>query len=193
MRNRERPPWWRLVDWRVVAAVGLPVWAAAGVVVLGPASRAARVEGPPAPSPLAVAPAGPDEFVGPPKPPGEALPGGPLLWFHLTHIAAIPNRSPAVPAPDLLVAAAIEAQAGRAQRRDVAAAKPPPPETPARPAAPPAPKKAGPPVEINGCKTFDTFVAWRPSPAEAFKRAAKADKLVFVLHLAGNIEDDGFT
>ena len=28
MSHRPRVRWWRLIDWRVVAAAGLPVWAA---------------------------------------------------------------------------------------------------------------------------------------------------------------------
>ena len=45
----------------------------------------------------------------------------------------------------------------------------------------------------EGCKLHGTAVHFVKSPVEAFKQAAKRDKLVFVLHLSGNIEDDGFT
>src|SRR5207248_9906408 len=106
--------------------------------------------------------------------------------LHAPHADPGPNFTPALPAHDVLVAAVADAQIRRAK---TAAAKPPPPPAP----APAPPAKAGPPAEINGCKTFGTRVAWRPSPAEALKRAKEADKLAFVLHLAGNIEDDGFT
>jgi hypothetical protein len=114
----------------------------------------------------------------------ESQPGGPLLWFHVPHAAAAPHLSPAAPHRDLLTAAVLDARVRRVAAATAKAAPPPAAE-------PPAP--AGPPAEIDGCKTFDTYVAWRPSPAEALKRAKETDKLAFVLHLAGNIEDDGFT
>lgn len=44
-----------------------------------------------------------------------------------------------------------------------------------------------------GCKTHGTALHFVKSYDEAKRRAAKEQKLVFVLHLSGNIEDDGFT
>jgi len=189
MRNPARRSWWRLVDWRVVLAVGLPVWGTAGAVVLGPKPRPATAGPSPAqvrPGPARVEPNG---FVGPPAPPAETGPGGPLLWSNLPFAAVVPNLSPALPAPDLVLAAAVDARVRQEKDRARVAEIPPP----VVPAPQPNDVKPGPPGEIGGCKTYGTFVAWRTSPAEAFRKAAKADKLVFVLHLAGNIEDDGFT
>lgn len=45
----------------------------------------------------------------------------------------------------------------------------------------------------EGCKTHGTAIHFTKSTLEAIKRAKATDKLVFVLHLSGNIEDDGFT
>jgi len=44
-----------------------------------------------------------------------------------------------------------------------------------------------------GCQTHDTAVRFVKSPIEAMSRARREDKLVCVLHLSGNLEDDGFT
>lgn len=173
MRSRERPPWWRMVDWRVVAAVGLPVWAAAGGIAFGYKSRPAAAQRPADPPP---------EFVGPPAPPAETSPGGPLLWYHLA-AAVTPTAAAPRPDPTVLGLAGVEA---RLRRAEAAAEE-------ARKATAPRRRTGAPPAEIDGCKTFNTYVAWQSSPAEAMRRALEADKLAFVLHLAGNIEDDGFT
>jgi hypothetical protein len=45
----------------------------------------------------------------------------------------------------------------------------------------------------DGCKTFDTAVHFVKNYDEAKKRAGRQEKLVFVLHLSGNLDDDGFT
>ena len=44
-----------------------------------------------------------------------------------------------------------------------------------------------------GCQTHGTAVKFVKSPTEAMSRARREDKLVCVLHLSGNLEDDGFT
>jgi len=44
-----------------------------------------------------------------------------------------------------------------------------------------------------GCRQYHTAVDFYDSPAVAIKNAAKEDKLVFVLHVAGNFEEPGFT
>ena len=46
---------------------------------------------------------------------------------------------------------------------------------------------------VDGCQTFQTAVRFVKSPTEAMRRAREEDKLVYVLHLAGNLEDPGFT
>ena len=43
------------------------------------------------------------------------------------------------------------------------------------------------------CLQYRTAVDFYDSPAVASKNAAREDKLVFVLHVAGNFEEPGFT
>lgn len=210
--------WWRLVEWRVVAAVGLPVWAAVGgaVALHAPAGPEPppSVTGPPPifenAGPLGDVLEAPRSVEEPPAPPAGPL--GPLLWSHLAFAGAtgagdqpgMPPPHPLFPAPDRVWAAAVEGQVRTANRmlaqaklaQIPVAADPvevlrPVPRVVARQRA--KAERPAPPAEIGGCKTFDTFVAWRPSPQDALRRARAADKLVFLLHLAGNIEDDGFT
>jgi hypothetical protein len=49
------------------------------------------------------------------------------------------------------------------------------------------------PVKTPGCQQCGTAVDFFDSPAIADKNALKDDKLVFVLHVAGNFEEPGFT
>jgi hypothetical protein len=60
------------------------------------------------------------------------------------------------------------------------------------PAAAPEPVAAE-PVPPAACQRFGTAVDFVRSPAVAFARAAREQKLVMVLHLAGNFDDPGFT
>ncbi len=55
----------------------------------------------------------------------------------------------------------------------------------------PAEKKEAPPAAV--CSTFNTSVAFAVSPATAEKQAARDGKLVFLLHVSGDFEDDAFT
>ena len=70
-------------------------------------------------------------------------------------------------------------------RKPVALVPPAPvaPAAPVAPLAPPAPK----------CETFNTSVDFAVSPAAAEKQAAQDGKLVFLLHVSGDFEDDAFT
>jgi hypothetical protein len=223
MSARNRTSWWRLVNWKLVALVGLPAWAVVGGGVYhAHANRPAATPAPPEPPehPWHNIPIGPghplycgedpaEKFVGPPAPPadpvGEGRSGGgfgPGLWFNVTMVAGLPAAQPGMPPhhpllpdPDHLWAKVVEAQVRRANEM-VQQAKlanlPVNAELEFEP-KPVEKKKAGPPAEIGGCKTFETYLAFRKSPAEAFKLAKRDDKLVLMLHLAGNIEDDGFT
>jgi hypothetical protein len=49
------------------------------------------------------------------------------------------------------------------------------------------------PARNPGCQQYRTAVDFYDSPAVATKNAVKEDKLVFVLHVAGNFEEPGFT
>jgi hypothetical protein len=60
-------PWWRLIDWRLVAAVGLPLWTFAfGMMIPG---KSAETETSPPPAPVAVSPPQPelDNTIPPPR------------------------------------------------------------------------------------------------------------------------------
>ncbi len=164
MSHRPRVRWWQLIDWRVVAAAGLPVWAAVIGFVVWDKARPA--------TPAAVA----------------ALP------------------TPAVTVPVALpMAAPAEGQTEPPDSRVIVVPYPvPQPVKAVRPARdvpfwlrdesgePPAlePETADPDA---GCQTHGTAVKFVKSPTEAMSRARREDKLVCVLHLSGNLEDDGFT
>jgi hypothetical protein len=50
------------------------------------------------------------------------------------------------------------------------------------------------PVKVGNCNQFGTKVDFLMLPSKAFEMASKdKDKLVMVLHIAGNFEDRGFT
>ena len=49
------------------------------------------------------------------------------------------------------------------------------------------------PARTPGCQPCGTAVDFYDNPAIANKNALKDDKLVFVLHVAGNFEEPGFT
>jgi hypothetical protein len=68
----------------------------------------------------------------------------------------------------------------------------PPAPAAARPHdAPPAAPTLAPPAPT--CQTFNTSVAFAVSPAAAQQQAARDGKLVFLLHVSGDFEDDAFT
>jgi hypothetical protein len=78
--------------------------------------------------------------------------------------------------------------------------EPPPP--PVRPPSPPPADNTGEAFVDKGkgadnnsttCQRYGTSVDFVDSPTEAAARALKDNKLVFVLHVAGNFEDDKFT
>jgi hypothetical protein len=166
MSARPRARWWKMIDWRVVAAAGVPVWAAViGFVVWDksrsrPAAPTAVVRPSPVvpplplPSPAAVVPA-----------PQEASPGPQVI------VVPISVPQPA-PAPDARPARELPFWLSEAQTEDSG-------DEPRRPP--------------DGCETFGTAVNFVKSPTEAMRRAGAEDKLAFVLHLSGNLEDDGFT
>jgi hypothetical protein len=43
------------------------------------------------------------------------------------------------------------------------------------------------------CSNLGTHITFIADPPEAFKLAQQEQKLVFMLHLSGNFEDEGFT
>ncbi len=81
---------------------------------------------------------------------------------------------------------------------------PPPPATVIPPPQPPPPpvveaetmpvmQWAPRPPVCHAAKSYDTAVSFVTSPEEAAEQAKEEKKLLFVLHLSGNLEDDAFT
>jgi hypothetical protein len=48
-------------------------------------------------------------------------------------------------------------------------------------------------IDFVDCKRIETQVRFMKDPTDAFKRAKAEKKLVFVMHLSGNLEDKEFT
>lgn len=168
-----RRRWWQAVDWRTVAVAGLPMWGlVVGVVVWQKCTpkpvAAAPVEmtpAPTAPPPVEVAKA--PEVLPPPRPAEE-----PVKKLD-------PMVTKALADGGKLVLQSLFAGKGEDDRPLVDL----PPEV--------AGKK---PIKIpDGCKTYETAIHFMKNLETAQKKAKADDRLVFVLHLSGNIEDSGFT
>jgi hypothetical protein len=169
MSTRPRVRWWRLIDWRVVAAAGLPVWA----VVIG--------------------------FVAWDKVQHRSRPA--------THAVVVSLPTPAATVPVALPTSAPAADQ-EAESPDSRVIVVPYPVTRPVKAVRPAREvpfwlrdDSGEPLALEpesanpdaGCQSHGTAVKFVKSPTEAMGRARREDKLVCVLHLSGNLEDDGFT
>jgi hypothetical protein len=157
-----------MIDWRLVAAVGLPLWAFLLGIVL------ARKPSPPTPPPseppetAAIVPVPPEL---PPPAPAPALP--------------VPPKSPEVivrtqvqPLP-VVVPVPVASE----------------PVTAAAPAAPAA-EFTLPASEImpaDRCKTFNTKLRFHPDLTTAAEEAKTSRKMLLVLHISGNFDDPGFT
>jgi hypothetical protein len=152
-----------VIDWRVVAAAGVPVWAA----VIGFVAWDKTRPRPAAPAAVAALPALvlPAPVAPPPSEPAKQPPP-PVV------VVPVVMHQPAAPAPRRKVPFWLREEADEPRAED-----------------------AGEQVEApaDGCRTFDTAVRFVKSPTEAMGRARDEDKLVYVLHLSGNLEDEGFT
>jgi hypothetical protein len=62
-----------------------------------------------------------------------------------------------------------------------------------KPAALAEPRDDGDNFGFANCEKIGTNVKFMTEPPEAFKRARVEKKMVFVVHLSGNLEDPGFT
>jgi hypothetical protein len=106
--------------------------------------------------------------------------------------AAIPTpetSQPLIPAPEII-------QPAPPVPRSIQPAEPAP--TPAvEPVLLPVEKPAPRPLDDTSvCSTGDTYgtaVHFLNNPIDAGRQAARENKLLFVLHLSGNLEDDAFT
>lgn len=156
-------PWWKIVDWRIVLAVAVPAWLLVGGVLTMTLSKRDKT-----------------------------TVSDKIESFPITKTVQLPEIIPA-PRPVVEVAAvpsqvqidpALVTALSDSFRKFFASA----PQQPAV-AAIPARGKLIP----EGCQAHGTAVHFVKSPVEAFQEAANREKLVFILHLSGNIEDDGFT
>jgi hypothetical protein len=99
-----------------------------------------------------------------------------------------PDDPPSPPTPAAAAPAVPEPAAERAPAVRLRGLTPPAPEP--KPAAPPTPPAAAP---ARHAETYGTSVTFLDSPAEAARQASRENKLLFVLHIAGNFEESCFT
>lgn len=169
--------WRQVVDWRMVAVAGAPLWGVVGGLVAWQKLT---------PQAVAVAPvlvSQPPECTSPPAvellpPPRVEEPVNPFK------VVATTTAEPMPVAIDPEVAELVADGLKKAFWK-LLAGKP----EDGRATVVPLEKRDVP----AGCKTHGTALHFVKSFDEAKKRAAKEQKLVFVLHLSGNIEDDAFT
>jgi len=109
--------------------------------------------------------------------------------------------APAVPAAAATTTVIAEAPSAQAEA-EPAVEETPPILPPASRTPPPVPdaesdlRVADKPEACSTCTkkgTYGTSLVFADSPAEAAKQAAKENRLMFVLHISGNFEDDKFT
>ena len=189
-----------VVNWPVVYAAGGVAWLGVlGLVGLAvflnpspPPTEIVIVQQPPEPAPPAPGIESP--------PPTPAVPGPEILPEPRTVVFEEPP--PALLPTGLLPAAAVlRADLPHVPDAEVASAVPllppwqgppkPDVEFPAEPQTLPASEM--PPGKATVCEKFGTRVDFAPGPAEAARTALKERKLLFVVHIAGNFEDSGFT
>jgi hypothetical protein len=154
-------PWWALIDWRLVAAVGLPLWAFVfGIMVPRKPAPPVVVQAAPVAAPVPI--------VQPPPPPeDDAIPLPRAIVVRHAEPVTVPLVVP-VPVPG----------------EPPVVVKPPEFKLPDTERVP---------VAADRCQTFGTRVRFHRGPAEATEEAAKAKKMLFVLHISGHFEDPGFT
>jgi hypothetical protein len=163
----------QVVDWRLVAAIGLPIWAfVLGIVVMHkPASATPTpVEPPetvaktPAPQPPAPQPPAPQPAPAP-APTTEAL-RNPHEAAARTTFQTVPVVVPILPRAEP-VAATIAPAEFRLPASEV--------------------------MPADRCKTFDTKIRFHPDVTAAADEAKTSKKMLLVLHISGNFDDPGFT
>ena len=170
-------PWWKIVNWRIVLAVGVPFWLLVGAGVYLATPNPATPER--LPHRTSLPPLGVQSH------PFERQPYSPLT------VEVAPSPRPVIE----VVAAPREVKAGASVFAMVKLLADTIKGSQSPRAAPALAVEAKPEVIAvpEGCKLHGTTLHFVKSPVEAFKLAPMQDKLVFILHLAGNIEDDGFT
>ena len=164
----------RMTDWRLVAAIGLPLWAfLLGIVV----ARKPAPPTPPAVEPIetaAVTPTAPE----PPSAPRASVPPLPVP----------PTTPPVAPAPPEVIV--------RTELQPLPVVVPVLVATEPVVAATPAVEFKLPASEVmpaDRCKTYDTKLRFHPDLASAAEEAKTSKKMLLVLHISGNFDDPGFT
>ncbi|QEG28028.1 hypothetical protein GobsT_27970 [Gemmata obscuriglobus] len=151
------------IDWRTVAAIGLPLWA----FILG--AILVRVRETPAPA-LAL--------LAPPPAPTASAPEPPL-----------PEPTPVAPRPREIVVrtqfTAVPVLVPVAVPAEPAVANAPAPAEFRLPASEFLPAER--------CQTFNTKVKFHPGMTEAAEEARNSKKMLLVLHISGHFDDPGFT
>jgi hypothetical protein len=133
-----------------------------------------------------------------------AAPAAPTETASLVPVAAEPAPVEAPPAPEQQASAlpAPEQQATAPPAPEQQVSAPLMPEQQASAPPPNPPEVADSPVlslakaaseKATTCPQYGTAVNFYDSPTEASKKALQEEKLVFVLHVAGNFEEPGFT
>ena len=153
----------RVIDWRLVAAIGLPLWAfLMGVVVT-------HKPAPAAPPPVEVAAGSPTEPVLPAKPQAaEGVDPVPMPREVVVRTEFQPLVLPVlVPGEPVVVTV---------------------PGEPVEFKLPPSEV-----IPADRCKTFDTKIRFHDGLPEAAAEAKQSKKLLLVLHISGNFDDPGFT
>jgi hypothetical protein len=156
-------PWWKIVDWRIVLAVAVPAWLLVGAVVTMTLSKRDKTT---------VSDKTESFPVSKPVQPPEIIPAPRAV----VEVAAAPRQVQIDPAFITALSDSLKKFLTSAPQQPAVAALP-------------ARGKLIP----EGCQAHGTAVHFVKSPVEAFQEAANREKLVFILHLSGNIEDDGFT
>lgn len=177
---------WRLINWRIVAGVAIPVWfLAIGLVVWQVRAKAARRAS--APNPLISLPTAqvPETEIAP-------IP----RVFETLEVVAAPHE----PTPEPAIA---QAKSAPKEEVDFAAATPKseakplevPPEfaLAIRPEVRIEPKPACVACQAPAGETYGTKLLFAKHAVAAMRQAEADDKLVLILHIAGNLEDPGFT
>lgn len=156
----------RIVDWRLVAAVGLPLWA----FLIGFIVAHKRMPHTSAAQPVAVA-AVPTTTAPTAPAPSEPIPA-PREVVVRTEVVTVPVAVPAA------------GSVGGLGETEIASA-------PAAPAEFKLPLSEV--LPTDRCKTFNTKIRFHAGLPEAAEEAKLSKKMLLVLHISGNFDDPGFT
>ncbi len=176
----------RRKPWLWVVSAGSLTWA---LVVMTIAIRAGGKEIVPSrdPEPPAQLTAAPPLALIPAPKPADSSPDD---WrFDEAAVPVPPEPLPLYPEPPL-------GEAEKAPPVEIAPAEQPKPAPPAQPVVVAEPKRPKKLIDLKvyaNCANIGTDVLFVKDPPEAFRRAKAENKLVYMMHLSGNLEDKDFT